>query len=117
MKSSTFSGADLGGPSGHQANIEPYIFISLHTNILDLKCLSCMSITVVKIQFDNTSTYKYSNILTLRSVTMLLRTFALSPPPLFKHSGSAPDSTYETCYISVKFYDKKMRMSIIISIN
>ena len=39
----------------------------------------------VKIQFDNTSAFKYSIRLALSSVPMLLHA------PLIKHSGSAPD--------------------------
>ena len=54
--------------------------------ILQLKCLLCVCVTV-KIQFDNTSTCKYSIILKLRSVTLLPRSLGL---PLFKNSGSAP---------------------------
>ena len=42
--------------------------------------------TTVKIQFDNTSTSKYSIILALRSVAMLPRAFG---PSIFENSGPA----------------------------
>ena len=82
--STSTSGADLGGAQQAfftcQIFLEPYIghwplCQYYFSSYIDLKCLLFVCVTV-KILFDNTSICKYSIILTLCSVAMLLHAFA-----------------------------------------
>ena len=89
------SGAVLGG---HQGRPPPLIFTckhffrAVHLPFCQYLLQNVCVCVTVKIQFDNTSTCKYSIILPLRSVAMLLSPFGppyskILDPPLKINSG------------------------------